>query len=84
MKTRPKTFVQWLMFLSLTTIGLFSFLVMAGDENPQQPLTISEWLLVKFSAAIVFISVYLACRFCYNNGLFPEYIDRVASKEEQE
>lgn len=82
MKATIKPFTKWGLFLSLMTVGMISFMVMAGDESPECPMSLTRFLLMKGIALLTFIGVYFACKYFHAKGMFPEWIDRCASEED--
>lgn len=71
MKQHSK-FTQWLVFSLLGLWGSFSFIILAGDEDPMNPLSIEKFFLIKGAAGL---SLYLCVRIgsCLNSkGLIPE------------
>lgn len=51
MKKVNKT-IQWLIFTAVFSWGLFSFLLLAGEDNPYEPLPISTFILVKIGSML--------------------------------
>jgi len=82
MKTTIKPFAQWTLFLSLMTVGMISFLVMAGEESPENPMSLTRFVLTKTIALAVFALVFFACKYFYRKGMFPEWVDRCANEED--
>lgn len=42
--------LKWALLLALTTWGGFSFLVLIGEEDPQNPLNVVQFMFMKFGA----------------------------------
>ena len=42
--------LKWALLLALTTWGCFSFLVLIGEEDPQNPLNVVQFMFMKFGA----------------------------------
>lgn len=80
MKATFKPIIQWSLFLSLMTVGFVSFLIMAGDEYPNESM--SCFFLKKTIAIAVFTGVFFACKYCYSKRLFPDYINRIGTEED--
>ena len=55
MKQHSK-FTQWLVFSLLGLWGFFSFIILAGEEDPMNPLSIEKFFLIKGAAGL---SLYL-------------------------
>lgn len=82
MRTTIKPFAQWTLFLSLMTVGMFAFLVMGGEENPESPMSLTCFVMAKTIALAVFVLVFFACKYLYRKGVFPEWVDRCANEED--
>ena len=71
MKQHSK-FIQWLVFSLLGLWGFFSFIILAGEEDPMNPLSIEKFFLIKGAAGL---SLYLCVRlgsWLNSKGLIPE------------
>lgn len=71
MKQHSK-FTQWLVFSLLGLWGFFSFIILAGEEDPMNPLSIEKFFLIKGAAGL---SLYLCVRlgsWLNSKGLIPE------------
>ena len=71
MKQHSK-FIQWLVFTLLGIWGFFSFIILAGEEDPMNPLSIEKFFLIKGAAGL---SLYLCVRlgsWFNSKGLIPE------------
>lgn len=82
MNTTAKKCAQWALFLALCFIGLIAFIVLAGDDNPANPLPLSRWLLMKVVAGVVLYACYLLGRTLHRFGFLPEYLDKTLSEED--
>lgn len=43
-------FFKWALLIALSTWGCFSFLILIGDEDPQKPMSIVQFMFMKFGA----------------------------------
>lgn len=71
MKQQSK-FTQWLVFSLLGLWGFFSFIILAGEEDPMNPLCIEKFFLIKGAAGI---SLYICFRigsWLNSKGLIPD------------
>lgn len=71
MKQHSK-FTQWLVFSLLGIWGFFSFIILAGEEDPMNPLSFEKFFLIKGAAGL---SLYLCVRlgsWLNSKGLIPE------------
>lgn len=67
------TFSQWTLLAIVSVVVVLAFLVLVGDEDPTQPLNITEFLLVKGTALSVLYVCYRVVRWGDNKGLFPDF-----------
>ena len=54
--------------LTLFIVGGFSFIILAGDENPNNPLPLGEWLFIKAIALIAFATCVLTAKYLNKIG----------------
>lgn len=67
------TLSQWTLLAIVSVVVVFAFLILVGDEDPRQPLNITEFLLVKAAALSVLYVCYLVIRWGDHKGLFPNF-----------
>ena len=67
-----KKVLRWLLFTAICGIGMIAFMVLAGDEDPMNPLQLSEWFLIKGLAAASIAALYFIARYCDRKGWLPE------------
>lgn len=72
MKINRKKIIQWSIFSTLFCVGFLALLVMAGDDDPQNPLPFGRWLTVKFCALAVFCFCIKLGKYLNRKGLIPE------------
>lgn len=81
MKASIKKFAQWALFSALCFIGIIAFMILAGDEDPMNPMPFGRWLLIK-TLAMVVIAVCVCCgKWLYKKRYLPEYIDTITEEE---
>lgn len=64
--------IQWIVFSLLGIWGFISFIILAGEENPINPLSFEKFFLIKGAAGL---SLYLCVRlgsWLNSKGLMPE------------
>lgn len=64
--------IQWTVFSVLFTVGFLAFMVLAGEDDPSNPLPIGEWFLIKLSAMAVIGLCVLVGKWLNAKGLIPE------------
>lgn len=74
MKPQIKTILTSAAAVALFVIGLAAFLVLIGDEAPDAPMSIGEFILVKGAAMAVLVAVALIAKKMFEHGLLPEWI----------
>lgn len=72
MKFNRKKVIQWSVFSTLSCVGFLSLMVMAGDDDPQNPLPFGRWLTIKLCALAVFYLCIILGKYLNRKGLIPE------------
>ena len=67
-----KKVLSWLLVSAIGIIGMIAFMVLAGDEDPMNPLQLSEWFLIKGLAAASIAALYFIARYCDRKGWLPK------------
>lgn len=81
MNTTVKKCVQWTALSTVCIVGLFAFMLLAGDEDPMNPMPFGRWLLIKALAMVVIAICIWGGKRLYKKGYLPEYIDTVTEEE---
>lgn len=74
MKPQIKTILTSAAAVALFVIGLAAFLLLIGDEAPDAPMSVGEFILVKGAAMAVLVAVALIAKKMFERGLLPEWI----------
>lgn len=74
MKPQIKTILTSATAVALFVIGLAAFLLLIGDEAPDAPMSVGEFILVKGAAMAVLVAVALIAKKMFEHGLLPEWI----------
>lgn len=77
----PHKYVQWAIISALFGIGIIAFFVAAGEDDPANPLSFGDWLMVKGGAVAVVYACYRVGRYLHSLGLLP-VADADLTKEE--
>lgn len=81
MKASIKKFAQWTVFSTLCFVCTIAFMVLAGDEDPMNPIPFGRWALIKAIAIVVIAVCVWIGKQLYKKGYLPEYIDTVTEEE---
>lgn len=76
-----KKCLQWTYLSVICLIVFGAFIMLAGEENPYEPIPLGEWLLIKTTAMAVFVMVALIGRWLYRLGLLPEFLHKMLEGE---
>lgn len=69
-------FFKHILLAATCLIGFFAFLIIAGEEDPYEPMPAEHFFSIKLSALLVFYLCFLFGKFCVRNNLFPKsFID---------
>ena len=74
MKPQIKTILTSAAAVALFVIGLAAFLLLIGDEAPDAPMSVGEFILVKGAAMAVLVAVALIAKKMFEHRLLPEWI----------
>ena len=67
----PNKLAQRAIVLVLCVIGFFAFLLLAGDENPDSPMSIADWFAIKIAAGAALYACVLTGKYLYRLGILP-------------
>lgn len=70
-----KKILQWSIYLALGAWGFYSFLVLAGDEDPAHPMILSKFCTIKIIALSSLALCGKTAQICNRRGLLPEFKD---------
>lgn len=82
MKRNGKEFARWSLLAMLIGAGMFAFLILVGEETPDNPMNIGEFFVLKFGALVTIYGVVLLCKHLCKRGLLPQsFIDEITKEE---
>lgn len=55
-------------------VGTILFMIVAGEEDPANPMTLEKFFLLKFGALAGLFLLVGVCKKIYRAGLFPDSI----------
>ncbi len=64
--------VKWALLFALSIWGCISAMMLAGDENPLEPMPLSQFILIKLCAAVSLYLCYLTGKWLYKSGYLPD------------
>ena len=76
-----KKFAQWALFSVLSITGIIAFTILAGDEDPMNPMPFGRWLLIKALATVVIAVCIYGGKRLYKKGYMPKSIDTITEEE---
>lgn len=79
----PHKYIQWAILTVLFGIGFFAFLILAGNENPEHPMSIADWFAIKIAAGAALYACVLLGKYLYRLGILP-VLDEDMEKEEED
>jgi hypothetical protein len=75
-----KQIAQWAALIALSVIGSIAFLVIIAEANPDEPLPLIKFLLLKAAAGVALYGCYKVGTALHRNGYLPEYLDKIAAE----
>lgn len=73
MKKIIKGCLQWVIICTILLIGVIAFMVVMGDEDPEAPMSLLNFFLIKSAGCIVIYVCYLIVKNLYKRGFLPTY-----------
>ena len=67
-----RKFIQWGILYALMIIGFMAFLVLAGEDNPYDPMPLFKFFILKVSALAVLGCCVWIGKVCNSKGLLPD------------
>lgn len=81
MNTTVKKCVQWTALSTVCIVGLFAFMLLAGEENPRCPIPLGEWMIIKLSALVVIALCVCIGKLLYRFGCLPKFLDKLVKED---
>lgn len=74
---------RWALLATLVGVGMVAFLMLVGEETPDNPMTLGQFFILKFGAlATLYGLVQLGKHLC-KHGLLPQsFIDEMTKEED--
>lgn len=67
-----KKIIQYALFYAVGFWGMISIIILAGEEVPGQPMSLTEFFGLKLAGMASFIFCVLTGKWLNKKGLFPE------------
>lgn len=71
-----KKVFQWAAYIVIATVACLAFLVIIGEDDPYNPMSLTRFLVTKLAAAAVMALDLWAGYHLNKNGLFPDWVNR--------
>ncbi len=88
MRTPLHPVLQWLLVVAFVAWFTILLVVIIGEDNPDMPLSIMDFFLIKIMAGCSVYTTYKAGAWCYYHDYFPAivqaYIDTACEEEDDE
>lgn len=68
-----KKIIQWAVYSIIGAWGFLSFLLLAGESNPSEPMSNTRFIAIKAAAMASLYICYRVGKYCDLRGLFPEF-----------
>ena len=72
MKVSGKKIIQWTILSALMLVGTFAFLLMAGEDDAENPMSVWTFLSIKAIGLLAFTGCFYAGRHLDRHGLLPD------------
>lgn len=77
-----KTIAKHILFFIIASAEVLLFMIVAGEESPNEPMPFEKFFLLKFGALAGMYIFYRIGKVLYNAGLFPDHIYKEIEEEE--
>lgn len=68
-------FFKWAIFSALFAVGFIGLLILAGDDDPYNPMPLGRWFMLKAMGAALMYVAYRIGRLLDRYNLLPEFKD---------
>lgn len=69
------TLKQWACMTTLFLVGFTGFVMMAGEDDINNPMPLLKWFVIKVIGLALFIACFKIGKVLDKKGLLPEYKD---------
>lgn len=73
---------KWILFYTICTIGFLAFMVLAGEEDPYNPMPLGTFFLYKIGALAVLALCVFAGKKLHAAGMLPKKLDEELEEDE--
>lgn len=78
------TFFKYALLVAIFGMGTIAFIVLIGEESPDNPLTICEFIFMKAGAMGILYFLYRAGKYLFEKGMLPERFIKAMSDLDEE
>lgn len=68
-------FLKWAIFTALFSVGFIGLLILAGDDDPYNPMPLGRWFMLKAMGAALMYAAYRIGILLDRYNLLPEFKD---------
>lgn len=80
---RLSEFFKWVLLSVLVGFGMFAFLMLIGEETPDNPMTVGELFVIKFGSISTLYGLAQLGKYLFNHGMLPQsFIDEINEEED--
>lgn len=74
---------RWALLATLVGVGMVAFLMLVGEETPDNPMTLGEFFVLKFGALATLYGLVQIGKHLCKHGLLPQsFIDEMTKEDE--
>lgn len=74
---------KWCIATAIFGVGFFGLLILAGDDDPYNPMPFGRWFMLKASGAALIYVAYLVGKLLYRNDLLPDSFYEELDEEDE-
>lgn len=76
-------FFKWAIFSALFAVGFIGLLILAGDDDPYNPMPLGRWFMLKAFGASLIYAAYLVGKLLYRSNLLPDSFYKDLDEEDE-
>ena len=71
---------QWSLLIVLAIWGMFAFIILVGEDNPEMPMSLTQFILLKAGALVNISAVGIIAKRCNKRGWLPD-LEKLLTEE---
>lgn len=73
---------KWGLFSALCSVGFFGLMILAGDDDPYNPMPLGKWFILKAFGASLIYAAYRVGKLLDRHNLLPDNLNDIDKEDE--